>query len=192
MKDAKTFGVTWLGDGSTIKQMPLLNMRALCGEEPPVVISIFDFSDHMSEWGEKDAEYIGQLFKNKVSEFDPLSAWTNTVFFDGASNVQNAGEILCATYSQEFCFHGEKHGLSLFFGDLANFRPVKVSVLFVSLKFFAQVSICIRILSLKHADCIMCLGMVKVTGLMHNLCHKNLHWTMERGLVYYAVLEPGL
>ncbi len=51
MKDARTFGVAWLGDGATIKRMPLLNMLALCGEEPPVVISIFDCSDHMSERG---------------------------------------------------------------------------------------------------------------------------------------------
>ncbi len=62
MKDARTFGIAWLGDGATIKGMPLLNMLALYGEEPPVVISIFDYSDHMSEGGGKDAQYIGQLF----------------------------------------------------------------------------------------------------------------------------------
>ncbi len=44
-KDAKTFGIAWLGDGATIKRMPLLNMLELYREEPPVVISIFDFSD---------------------------------------------------------------------------------------------------------------------------------------------------
>jgi len=29
-----------------------------------------------------------------------------------------------------------------------------------------------KILSLKHAGCIMCLGPVQVMGSMHNLCHK--------------------
>ena len=128
MKDARTFGIAWLGDGATIKHMPLLNMLALCGEEPPVVISIFDCSDHMSEGGKKDAQYIGQLFKDKVAEFDPTTTCTDAFFFDGASNVQKAGEILCATYPRAFCFHGGEHVLSLFFSDLADFRPIKVSV----------------------------------------------------------------
>ncbi len=38
MKDAKTFGVAWLGDRATTKCMPLLNMLELCELEPPVVI----------------------------------------------------------------------------------------------------------------------------------------------------------
>ncbi len=53
MKNAKTFWVAWFGDGATIKCMPLLNLLALCGEEPPVLISIFDCSDHMSEGGKR-------------------------------------------------------------------------------------------------------------------------------------------
>ncbi len=129
MKDAVTFGIAWLGDGATIKRMPLLNMLALCGEEPPVVISIFDCSEHMSEGGKKDAQYIGQLFKDKVTEFDPTTTCTDAFFFDGASNVQKAGEILCATYPRAFCFGGE-HVLSLFFSDLADLKPIKVSVIF--------------------------------------------------------------
>ncbi len=52
MKDAKTFGVAWLGDKAPMKLMPLLNMPALCREEPPDVISNFNCTDHMSEGGE--------------------------------------------------------------------------------------------------------------------------------------------
>ncbi len=95
MKDARTFGVAWLGDEAMIKRMPLLNTLAFCGEGPPVVISIFDYSDHMSKGRKKDAQYIGQLFKNKIDAF----------FFDGASNVQKTGEIFCSTYPWAFCFH---------------------------------------------------------------------------------------
>ncbi len=51
MKDRETSGVAWLGDGSMIKCIPLLNMLTLCGEEPTVVISIFDYIDHLSEGG---------------------------------------------------------------------------------------------------------------------------------------------
>ncbi len=91
------------------------------------MISIFDCSDHRSE-GKKDERYIGQLFKDKVAEFDPTSTCTDDFFFDGASNVQKAGEILCATYPWAYFFHGGEHVLSLLFSDLANFQPIKVSV----------------------------------------------------------------
>ena len=72
MKDARTFGVAWLGDGATIKRMPLLNMLALCGEEPPVVISIFDCSDHMSEGGERMHSTLGSYSRTKLLSLIPL------------------------------------------------------------------------------------------------------------------------
>ncbi len=71
--------------------------------------------------GEKEIQYIGHLFKDKVAEFDLTSTGTDASFFDGVSNVQKAGEILCATYPKAFCLHAGKHVLSLFFIDLANF-----------------------------------------------------------------------
>ncbi len=57
MKDARNFGVAWLGDGVTIKRMPLLNMLALCREEPPDMISIFKSSNHMLEGGGHTAHW---------------------------------------------------------------------------------------------------------------------------------------
>ncbi len=61
VKDAKTFGVAWFGDSATIKCMHLLNILALCGEDPPILIYIFDCSNHMSKGGKKDAMYIEQM-----------------------------------------------------------------------------------------------------------------------------------
>lgn len=46
---------------------------------------------------------------------------------DGARNVQKTEEVLCATYPSAFCFQGDEHVLSLFFGNFANFKPVKMS-----------------------------------------------------------------
>ncbi len=56
----------------------------------------------MSKGGTKDAQGIEQIFKDKVAEFDPTSTCTDEFFFDGASNVQKAGEILCATILRHF------------------------------------------------------------------------------------------
>ncbi len=44
LQDAVVFGLGWLGDGATIKQMPLLNNIALCGNAPPAVVSIVDWT----------------------------------------------------------------------------------------------------------------------------------------------------
>ena len=47
MKNAKVFGLGWLGDRATIKRIPLLNMLVMCGEEVPVVVLECDFTEHM-------------------------------------------------------------------------------------------------------------------------------------------------
>lgn len=62
----KTFGLAWLWGCGMIKQMSLLDMLALCGEEPSVLISIFYCSDHISKGRIKDETYIVQLIKGKV------------------------------------------------------------------------------------------------------------------------------
>lgn len=126
LRDADVFGLGWLGDGATIKRMPLLNILVLCGENPPTVVSIVDCSTHMSDGGKKDATYIMDQFRRKVEEIDVDRKLTDCFFFDGASNVQTAGAILCATYPRAMCFHGGEHVLSLFFSDLSKIKPIQV------------------------------------------------------------------
>ncbi len=55
MTKAALFGLSWLGDGATIKKMPLINMLVMCGDKPPAVISICDCTSHMVGGGKKDA-----------------------------------------------------------------------------------------------------------------------------------------
>ncbi len=54
MAQASTFGLGWLGDGATIWYVPLLNITVMCGDANPVVMSICDSTNHMSEGGKKD------------------------------------------------------------------------------------------------------------------------------------------
>ena len=70
-------------------------------------------------------------------------------FFDGASNVEKAGENLCATYPRAFCFHGGKHVLSLFFSDLAHFQPIKANVRLFFVSVYCTPLIILQILILK-------------------------------------------
>ncbi len=99
IKEAKVFGFAWMGDGSTILKMPLMNTLALNGTTAPMTVSIHDCTKHMEEGGKKDAPYIAELFEVKVMEYDPHFLCTDDVFyFDGASNVQKAGQILMAKF----------------------------------------------------------------------------------------------
>ncbi len=66
LQDAEVFGLGWLGDGATIKQMSLLNILDLCGSAPPTVVSIVDCTSYMSDGGKKDATYFMDQFQRKV------------------------------------------------------------------------------------------------------------------------------
>lgn len=68
---AMLFGLCWLGDGSTIKHMLLLNIMTMCRSKPPAVMSIYNYTYHMVCSGTKDAEFIMSFFKSKVDKFDP-------------------------------------------------------------------------------------------------------------------------
>ncbi len=89
--------------------MPLVNIFAMSDAIPPMTISIQDYTKHMAEGGKKDASYIADMFEEKVLEYDSLKICTDVFYFDGASNVQKAGEVLMAKFPHSFCFHGGKH-----------------------------------------------------------------------------------
>ncbi len=109
--------------------MHLLNMMIMCGDAGPVVVSICYCTYHTSEGGKRDATYFVEIFQEKVNEFDHDGRNIYRFFFDGASNVQKAGQILHQTFSRAYCFHGDKHVLSFFFRDLSKLKPNQVKVL---------------------------------------------------------------
>ena len=48
-KEADTFGLAFIGDGATVKKMPLLNIIASSVTIPVAVLEIVDASGHLSE-----------------------------------------------------------------------------------------------------------------------------------------------
>ena len=108
-----------------------MNILAMNGATPPMTICIQDCTKHMAEGGKKDASYIADLFEEKVPEYDSLKICTDVFYFDGASNVQKAGEVLMARFPRTFCFHGGEHVVSLFFSSIAKIKPINVSPIFV-------------------------------------------------------------
>jgi hypothetical protein len=124
--EAPLCGITFLGDGATIKRMPLFNVLAMSGSTPPLTIGIVNCTKHMAEGGKKDASYIADIFEDKVDEYNPKHSLVDLFYFDGASNVQKAGKVLMAKYPRTFCYHGGEHVVSLFFTSLSNIKPIKV------------------------------------------------------------------
>ena len=126
LKNADVYGLTWLGDGATIHRMPLLNILTMCGDAPPMVVSIHDCTAHMAAGGKKDAPYISDLFEEQIVRFDKEKMFTDLVYFDGAANVQKAGRMLNAKYPRAYALTGGEHVISSFFSDLVKMGAIKV------------------------------------------------------------------
>jgi hypothetical protein len=128
LKSADVFGLGFLGNGATVKRMPLMNIIASCTDTHPITISIHDCTNHMQEGGEKDAMYGAGLFEDKVREYNTNNTFTNVFSFDGMPNVHKAGEILVARFPHSFCFHWGEHAVLLFFSSTLKIKPIKVSL----------------------------------------------------------------
>ncbi len=148
LKEAKIFGFALMGNGTTIHKMPLMNILALNGTTAPMTVLIHDCTKHIEEGGEKDARYIAKLFEGKVLKYDPQLLCTDVFYFDGASNVQKAGEILMAKFHCSFCFHGGEHVVSLFFSSIAKIKPVKVHGAGLS-------CILVELFSIQYSPCVI-------------------------------------
>lgn len=126
LSESSTFGITLFGDGATIKTVPLLNILAAGVNNSFALLTIDDCTEHLATGGMKDAPYIASVIKPLISELEQETDDHNRkctdivdlVFVDGASNVQNAGELLRVKYPRITVGHGAEHVVSLFFKDV--------------------------------------------------------------------------
>jgi hypothetical protein len=142
--DAEVYGLSLFGDGATVHGMPLMNILASGVGEPSAVLAIVDCkfffgvcfyidflltglfllfilyigTDHLVDGGKKNAQFIAGLFDPWVPRLDPISTRIDSVFFDGASNVQKAGQLLAAKYPRIHVQVCAAHCVSLFFSDI--------------------------------------------------------------------------
>ena len=131
LSEARIFGVTVFGDGATIKSVALVNVLAAGVNNPFALLDIVDCTGHLAIGGKKDAQYIANIVKPLItqmeSELDIHNKRSPGIvdldFFDGASNVQNAGQILQAFNPRITGGHGAEHVVSLFFSDVYNKVP---------------------------------------------------------------------
>jgi hypothetical protein len=126
MSKARIFGLTIFGDGATIKTIPFINILAAGVNNSFALLDVVDCSNQASAGKKKDAKYIACLIHPFIEKLElecdglsnNLTGAVNFVFFDGATNVQNAGRILAAMHPCISVGHGAEHVVSLFFSDV--------------------------------------------------------------------------
>ena len=135
-KGADIYGLTFYGDGATIQRNPKMNLLCAGVHNPCAVLDIADCSGHMSRGGKKDAAYIARLFLPIMRKLDPEKCLGDLLYFDGASNVQKAAEIISKHFPRCTVLHGGEHVVSLYFSDIFHLDQFKMLI-----KFHARVSV---------------------------------------------------
>ena len=124
--DGKIFGLAIYGDGATIMTQPMINILASGVHNYSALLDIVDCTGHVSKGKKKSAPYIANLFLPHMKRLEPTKVMIDLVTFDGASNVQLAGNILCVHYPRVSCVHGAEHVMSLFLGDVFKIEEIEL------------------------------------------------------------------
>jgi len=132
LKEAAVFGVVIMGDGATIHRMPLLNILAMSGTTPRFECRYIRLYSSHGLGGGRRMQRTLQIFlrPTRLRNTTPIinHQLMDVFYFDGASNVQKAGQVLMAKYPHTFCYHGGKHVVALFFTSLSKIKPIRVNV----------------------------------------------------------------
>ena len=128
IKEAETHGLMIMGDGATVKRLPLLNMLA-SGVHRLGVLSIVDCTEHMAGGGVKDARFIStNVFEPVMKKIDPDFKYWDLCSFDGASNVQLASKVLEEVFPRMSSCKGAEHVTSLVFNDMCKCHPFQIVI----------------------------------------------------------------
>jgi hypothetical protein len=125
LADVDTYGVSIFGDGATIVKTPMINILASSPTNPSCVLDVVDCSNHMLTAGKKDAWYIAKQILPIMRNIDPNKNRIHVVAFDGAYNVQKAGELLREHYPQITVLQGIEHTVATIIGKWVGLRPIK-------------------------------------------------------------------
>ena len=107
--------------------MALFDVMVLHGNSYHVVVAIKDCTGHLCQAGKKDALlFIADVFSKLLLEFDAEANRVDIFYFDGASNVQKAGELLGVKFPRTATYHGGEHVVAMWFSDRVKILVIKV------------------------------------------------------------------
>ena len=70
-KESDIFGFLFLGDGSTISRVPLLNILVSGKNLPVAVLELVDFKGHLADGGTKNATFVCNRLLDHFIIIDP-------------------------------------------------------------------------------------------------------------------------
>ena len=76
------------------------------------VLELVDCQGHLADGGTKNATFICNRFLDHFKIIDPRKSIIDVIMFDGASNVQLAGELLQIRYPKITVMRGVEHTVS--------------------------------------------------------------------------------
>ena len=113
-KESEIFGLLFLGDGATISRVPLLSILVSGKNLPVAVLELVDCQGHLADGGENNGIFICNRFIDHIKRIYPHKSIIDVIMFDGASNVQLAGELLQIRYPKITVMRGVEYTVSLF------------------------------------------------------------------------------
>ena len=88
------------------------------------VLELFYFQGHLAYGGTNNATFIWNVLFDHFKRIDPHKSIIDVIIFDGASNVQLAGELLQIRYPNITVMRGVEHTVSLFFNNVSKIPVV--------------------------------------------------------------------
>lgn len=125
LREADIFGISVYGDGATINTVPQINVMAASPNNPGCVLDVIDCTDHMAKGGKKDAEYISNKMLPIMVKIDPHKHLIKGIIFDGAGNVQKAGDMIESHFPCSIVTHGTEHVTNIQFEKWVRITPIK-------------------------------------------------------------------
>ncbi len=135
LQDAEMFGLGWLGDGATIRQMSLLNFLVLCENAPPRVLSLVDSILHMNDVGIFNVAYTMEQSQKKVNEIYQGRGVTDWFFLRWCIKWSNQWCTLVCNLSLIYVFPRTGASFVLVFSDFFNLKPTQINTLLLVFSF---------------------------------------------------------
>ena len=126
MYEAEVFDLVLHRYFATIKACPLTNILVSSLNVPVYVLGEKDRLKHLEQGGKKDANFILEVFKTYLKQYDEKKSHTDLVLFDGASNVHKSGKLLAVYYPQRTVLNSSEHVLYPFFSKIDKLPVIMV------------------------------------------------------------------
>ena len=114
MAEADVFGILFLGYLSMVKGCPLINIIPSSLNVPVDLLGVKYCSKQLAQGVNNDATFTLGAFKPYLEQYYDKKSRTDMVFFDIASNVQKAGQIIASYYPRITLLHSSDIIISFF------------------------------------------------------------------------------